>query len=316
MKPSHYFIHIWLTFVCISTQIAVAASLGIEPREIVLSDGQRFADATLFNLGEQPLMVRLELVDLAMTERGGVIELGQTASERSIPPGIDHPFAASLLRVAPRQVEIPPNGTHKIRILARGGRRPADGAYHTHLFMKIIPPLEEFTALADAAHPPSVTSEKPTGTGTTDEHAEVSMGILPIISIAHPVWLVRGDALEAQAQISNPVLDTDHAQGPAFRIRFDRTGTGRLKGDLALFARLEGHSEEVKIGEKRSVNINPEIRHLVTSLKLDEDAMEKANLDAPRLRSEDVSLRVQFTTTLPSGTANPVQSVIFTAFDL
>lgn len=297
------FLCIWLGLVTLFIQPVLAATLAIEPREIIFSAQEKFSDATLFNLGDEPVLLRLKLVDMAMTEDGGLVPLEPSRVDENPVPGADYPFASGLLRVVPRQITIQPNGKQKIRILAhhdlnRHGRKPTDGAYHTHLFLTVIPSLDEFTDLQNAAQPGEAT-ESPSAEGAPDKERQASIGIIPVMSLAYPVWFETGSGGDARTLISNPVLWLEEGTMPVVNVRIDRTGTGRLKGDLVILARRPGHETDIRIGQRTNVSIYPEADRIATSVRLDSKALADAGLTADSLAGDDISLRAQFTTTVP-----------------
>lgn len=326
-RAGHSQASIWFLLLLLFTRSATAASIGIDPHEIILSNGKPFTDATLFNFGKEPALLRLDLVDMAMTQDGTLAEVRRNADDERTPPGITSPFAARLLRVAPRQIEIPPGGTQKIRVMASRQSNLSEGAYHTHLFVTIIPSLQAFSNLANTADHLSSHSQQP-APGSSGTSRQASIGVVPIISIAYPVWFLKGVRHDASALISHPVLTRDKDANPSVTVRIDRSGTGRVKGDLAIFAQRAGHEQEIKIGERKNVNIYPEADHIITPVRLNPEAFVAAGLTAADLPAESVnkegvngrnlaerrtSLRVQFATTIPEQSANAIQSITLAA---
>ena len=294
----HIFLCIWLGLVTLFIQPVLAATLAIEPREIILSAQEKFSDATLFNLGDEPVLLRLELVDMAMTKDGGLVPLEPSKADENPVPSANYPFASGLLRVVPRQITIQPNGKQKIRILARHDRKPTDGAYHTHIMITVIPSLDEFINLQNAASPGKAT-ESPSAEGPPDKERQASIGIIPVISLAYPVWFEMGSGGDARALVSNPVLRPEDDTVPVVNVQIDRTGTGRLKGDLVIFAQPAGHETDIRIGQRTNVNIYPEADRIATSVRLDPEALADAGLTVDSLTGNDITLRAQFTTTVP-----------------
>jgi len=329
-----HFIMSLILVICLARS-GLAATIAIDPQEIKVSDREPFAQVTLFNFGEQDVVLRLGLTDMAMTASGGLTPL--TASEMAVKPapGLDHPFASSFLRVAPRQVTIPPNETHQVRIIAHRTNTLPDGAYHTHLFLKLIPSLQDFEEMQQSLN--LTTSDGNSSTEAADNtqaqttqaqttqaqttQAQTSIGIIPIISFAYPVWFNKGNSQDARAFISKPVLVQTDEDERIIQLRIDRSGRGQMKGELRVFVSRAGLGKEVELGDATPVNVYPEASSITTSLTLDSETLAAAgvtaqDLTADRLMKGDISLRVQFTRTVPGDSESPPQSIFVTGQNL
>ena len=287
--------------VILVTQKGLAASLGLSPGEIVVGPGQGYATATIFNRSDEPVLLRLSLIDMAMTPYGTL--KGVAANPGSTPGDVfaGDVFAADKLRVVPRQLQIPAGETQSIRILTRPGTLSLNGMFHTHLNIKVLPSLVEFSEHISAGA---------AGDGTPRGERQMNTSVMAVFNLAFPVWLERGPPSHATADMTDlePVIAPNGA--PAVSVMLHRRGGGRLKGNLALYYRPADGNADMLVGVRKKVAVYPERGSITVVTPVMPDLLKDAGLDASELAKGDGAFRIEFTQTFPETSSNDAISIM------
>ncbi len=180
----------------------------LSPTRIVLGGPLRAAQLTLVNNGNEPAVYRLSLIRMRMSEDGRLEEIAEPDSGES--------FADTLVRYAPRQVELEPGVVQTVRLQLRA---PADlpaGEYRSHLLIRAVPR--------------SLAAPAPRDTGARG----LAIELTPIYGAAIPV-IVRQGATEATVAIANARLMSATAGQPMRLVcSLTRGGTRSIYGDVVV----------------------------------------------------------------------------------
>ena len=170
-----------LSFVCFlvllaglspqSSRAQGAGDLVVTPTRVVFEDRTRNAQVTLSNRGAATATFRISLVDMEMTETG---EMRQVE-------GSPQSSAASLVRFAPRQIDIAPGAHQVVRLSLRKPADLADGEYRSHMFFRAVPPQSVGRSVAD---------------DTALQDNELQIQLIPIYGITIPVIVRQGQLQE------------------------------------------------------------------------------------------------------------------------
>lgn len=195
--------------------------LAVAPTRIVLEGRTRSAQISLLNRGTIPAIYRISVINMQMTENGEY--------KRVETSGIGEGHADTLVRHAPRQVELEPGKSQTVRILLRKPADLAEGEYRSHILFQAVPDP---------------------GTGQSVEMATkedgLSIRLIVVPGITIPLIVRQGD-LSATASISTASLSTANGN-PTLSLRIDRTGTRSLFGDIAVtYVKPDG--QEYVVGE-------------------------------------------------------------------
>lgn len=121
--------------------VHAAASLGFSPQRIVLKDNQRSTSLTLTNRGDTEAIFRISMTDVIYNPDGTVTQ--------TIKPPPGYPTARQLIRFSPRQVQLKPGETQRVRVLLKSPKRIADGEYRIHALMKQVPDANSSNKTSD-----------------------------------------------------------------------------------------------------------------------------------------------------------------------
>lgn len=207
-----------------------AGQLMVAPTRIVFGDRDRSATVNLVNTGDETTTYRIEFVNKRMTENGEFEEIDTPQ------PG-EH-FSDSMIRYAPRLVELPPGKSQTIRLMLRKPADLAPGEYRSHLLFKALPPESD----------KSIESL----TGQSDHF---TIQLTPVIGVTIPV-IVRHGKTEAQLSIDNLKLErsTNPSAPPVVAMSLGRQGNRSVYGDITVFFK-PARGEELVVGKARGVAV-------------------------------------------------------------
>lgn len=200
-----------------------AGDLVVTPTRIVFEDRTRSSQVTLANRGSATATFRISMFDMEMTDDGEMRE----AEPNTIPS------ATSLVRFAPRQIDIAPGAHQVVRLTLRKPANLADGEYRSHMFFRAVPP-------------------ESVGRSVTDETAlqdnELRIQLIPIYGITIPI-IVRHGALSFSSDISQAAYLPASGQLPErLEVTLNRSGNRSAFGDLvAHYLPVDG-GEEIMVG--------------------------------------------------------------------
>jgi hypothetical protein len=203
----------------------------IAPTRVELAPRQRSAELTLMNRGSKAGTYRLELVEKRMTDDGQLV---------AVPAGEPAPLsAASMVRFSPRQVQLAPGASQKVRLLAR---RPAGlpaGEYRSHLLIQTLPD-------------PGAAPEAP-GQGAD---ARLSVRLVTMAALSIPV-IVRHGETHLDLELTDLALAEPAAAGgpPRVRFRLERAGNRSAYGDVVVEWEPAAGGAPVALGAIRGVAV-------------------------------------------------------------
>jgi P pilus assembly chaperone PapD len=161
---------------------AMAQSLGdliVSPTRVVFEGRTRSAKVSLSNRGSESAVFRISFVEMMMTEGGQLVRVKDPTQAEMV--------ASSMIRYAPRQIEIKPGDTQVIRLSVRRSSDLADGEYRSHLYFRAVPPESSGR---------SVTED------TGGESGGLQIELIPIFGVSIPI-IVRSGELSASAGVAD-----------------------------------------------------------------------------------------------------------------
>lgn len=199
--------------------------LVVSPTRIVFEGRTRSAQVTLANRGSATATFRISLIDMAMDDNG---QMSQLSAEQT--PGTS---ATSMVRYAPRQIDIPPGATQVVRLSLRKPSGLADGEYRSHMFFRAVPPEGAGRSVTDE---------------TALQEGELRIQLIPIYGVTIPV-IVRNGQLSADAKLDHVALRDSTQDAPQqLEVEISRSGTQSTFGDLvATYIPADG-GEQIVVG--------------------------------------------------------------------
>ena len=231
IKPVLFFIALLI----MPAQLWASASQGviIAPTRVVFEGRDRSQIVRLVNPDSQPRRFRLSLVYIGMDDHG----------TRKIvdSPNSDEILAGNMIRFAPRQVTIPPDGWQTVRLMVRKPKGLAEGEYRVHLKLASIPNNEKAV--------PSESDKMPMSPG------KVGIKINIMMNVTIPLIIRHGDG-DVGVIPKKAILKSDIKTGGQFmEVELERTGSHSLFADVFLFADSDDRSNAVKLGEIKGITI-------------------------------------------------------------
>ena len=211
------------------------------PTRVVFEGNARTAAVTLVNKGSVSAAYRIGFVQMRMSESGEIRPITAPKSGEA--------FADTLVRYAPRQVELRPQESRTIRLQLR---KPADlppGEFRSHLLVQEVPR----TVVEEG--PLAVAGNDPVG---------VQVHMTSLFGIAIPVIVREGTT---SALVTFPDVRVSRGRNigePATAIvEMRRDGSRSVYGDLTLFYLADNGRRKV-VGIARGIGIyTPNHRRLV-----------------------------------------------------
>lgn len=150
---------------------AAGGDITVVPTRVVFKDGgAREATISLVNSGDEPALYRMSFLHYAQSKSDGMVEVTR-ATDRP-----DIRFADKMLRVSPKNVNLPPNVAQSVRIQYRMPPNLPRGEYRTHL---------AFTG--------SPSSAKPRTVAANAQRRPVKVALATAFRLAIPVLVWKGD---------------------------------------------------------------------------------------------------------------------------
>ena len=198
--------------------------LVVSPTRVELQGRDRSTTVTLTNRGSESALFRISLVAMAMDDKG------QLNTVEKVPDGML--TAESLIRYAPRQVNIPPGGTQTVRLVVRKPADLAAGEYRSHMFFRAVPPEDAGRAVDEKANQDGI-----------------SVRLTPIFGITIPV-IVRHGELDLKVGMSGfSVIPDEERKGKKLAFELSRAGNRSAYGDIKVEYVPAGGGTPVVVGE-------------------------------------------------------------------
>jgi P pilus assembly chaperone PapD len=209
-----------------------AQSLAISPPRLIFEGRKRTAEITLINRSPEAETYRIYFKQARMTEEGQL--------ENIVTPEPGGMYADALVRYAPRQVTVPPNGVQTVRLALRVPRDLPAGEYRSHLVFRSVPKR-------DAGNSVEASKLKPN---------ELLVQMIRIFEFTMPV-IVRHGQLTATTSLSDPRIEPGDKpkDPPQLVLMLHREGNRSVYGDLHITFVPAGGGEPTEIGLARAVAI-------------------------------------------------------------
>jgi hypothetical protein len=205
---------------------------------VMFEKSVRTSEVTLTNIGQNPATYRISLEFKRMTADGRLEEVtSPTESEK---------LTQSMIRYAPRKIELLPNQPQQIRISLRKPENLAAGEYRVHMLFRAVP--EE-----------SMEPLKP-----ADQEAEgIAIQLRPIYGISIPVIIRQGD-LQATPSLGSVKKKTIEEES-VLAVDIARTGNKSVYGALKVWQ--SGNKKPVSL--LKGVAVYPEISQRTIYMPID-----------------------------------------------
>jgi hypothetical protein len=237
-----------LFFIALLTfSFSVSGALLVNPKRIVLSDGERGAALDLLNEGDQLVRYQIFFEQKIMTADGAIVDLPEDKQN-----GV---YAKDMIRYSPRRVDIAGGGRQTIRIAARRPKDLVDGEYLSHLVFKEIPIKKE--------------REKKDGDET------FSVSINPVLKIAIPI-IVRKGELSAVAALKSPRFDIDDSKNGSVLFQLVGDGDASLYGDVEVFEIIDGEVRD-RVAYSKGVALYTNLEERLVRQRLNKPLSENAS---------------------------------------
>lgn len=236
------------------------AGLLLSPTRIVLENGARYVTVTVRNTGDATGRYKVELVDAAMDENGGIkiLEDGKR----------DEFSAIDLLSISPSSITLKPDESQVVRILVKKKEGLADGEYRSHLQVRMTEnDLDPVT-------------EKPNeGTG---------IAIKSKMTTVIPVILRNGQTTFTLAIDDAKVLFAggDNQQAPEVKINMSFAGNRSIIGDVKI-THIAPDGKETQLAFVQGLPIYRGVNKRNQTLSL--QSTDGVNLHVGRLRVDFLS---------------------------
>jgi len=240
--------------------------LAVAPTRVILEGRDRAAQVSLLNKGSATAIYRISIINMQMTETGEYHRIEET--------GVGGGYADSLVRYAPRQVDLAPGKSQTVRIILRKPSGLKEGEYRSHILFQAVP---------DPTVGQSVEMT------TKEEGMSIRLIVVPAITIP---LIVRHGTLDATASLSNLRLakgDATTGGLPTLTFRINRSGERSVFGDIAIAYRPPGSGEDYIIGEISQLAVyTPNAHRIVTlPLRIPENVTLSGGRIAVRFRARD-----------------------------
>ena len=191
------------------SHVALAQTKGliVSPKRVMFDPQTRVQELTLANRGSEKQKYRISIVNRKMLANGNLIE-AET-------PGDDEFFASDVLRYGPRQIELEPKQSQKIRVMSRLSAKNEDGEYRSHVLIQEIPKAEDAQSVVDGGQ------------------SQLGIAVQAIFGITVPVFIRKGD-LDADIKLSAPKV-VRNQEGAYVNVNVERSGTKSVFGTAKVF---------------------------------------------------------------------------------
>lgn len=252
------------------------AELLVIPIRVSFGPRERAQAVTLVNTSAKTNTYRMEWKYFRLTEAGGMVEVPEAQWPQKFK-------VSEMVRIAPRQVTIPPEGKQVIRLSLRRPADLADGEYRAYLSL---------TRLADM----SAVAQNPQGRGTG-----ISLGVNLNLNVPVVVRQGEGDAAARIGDVSFQPPSRLTSGKPAVRV--DLLGQDSIfspYGRLNIFWK-DPAGEEKLIGFVENAYIYPEIKKRTYTVPLNVSAVEGGSLRIEYIGIKEYENRVFDRKVVPVG---------------
>jgi P pilus assembly chaperone PapD len=222
-------VSILLTLMIASATPALAAGdLLVAPTRVMFERAVRTSEVTLTNIGTEPATYRISLEVKRMTKDGRLEDV-------AAPTDADK-LTQSMIRFAPRKIQLLPNQPQQVRLSLRKPEGLADGEYRVHMLFRAVPD--------EALEPIAPNAGDAQG---------ISINLRPIYGISIPVIIRQGN-LEATPSLGK-IQKSKVEDQSVLAVDIARTGNKSVYGALKVWQ--AGNKKPVAL--LRGVAVYPEV---------------------------------------------------------
>lgn len=205
----------------------------IAPTRVVFEGRDRSQIVRLVNPDSNPHSYRLSLVNIRMDDHGTRKIIDSPDSTEAL--------AASMVRFAPRQVTIPPEGWQTVRLMVRKPADLAAGEYRVHLKVASMP--DQQMTSNDESESPQV------------EPGKVGIRLDIVMDVTIPLIIRHGQGDVSVSPLKALYKPGTSAGGQAVEVALERSGSRSLFADVVLFSDQNNQSAPVPLGEIKGIAI-------------------------------------------------------------
>lgn len=225
--------------------VPVRANLNITPKRLTFSRGTRSGTVYVYNQGQVPAAVDIQVVDRIMLPNGEIIAAADAAERPELAPILARVKSAKPMVIAtPRRAVLAPGRgqTIRLRVVAPAAEQSAE--YRSHLTVTTMPPREVGLSAEEAS--------------AAEQSGRFAFNVTSLFGLSIPIIIRAGNA-SPQGNIANVQLQRPTAPGSpqTHSLNFDLT---RL-GQSSIYGNIEVRSkrERALIAFIRGVGVYPEI---------------------------------------------------------
>ncbi len=217
---------------------AGGGDLLVAPTRVVFEKATRTSEITLTNIGTEAATYRLSLEFKRMTSDGRLEDV-------STPTELEK-LAQSMIRFAPRKIQLLPNQPQQIRVSLRKPENLADGEYRVHMLFRAVP--------EESLEPIVPPKEEPEG---------IAIQLRPIYGISIPVIIRQGN-LQATPGLGK-IQKTSVEEQSVLAVDITRQGNKSVYGALKVWQ--SGMKKPVAL--LRGVAVYPEVTQRTIMVPID-----------------------------------------------
>lgn len=225
-------------------------NLTITPKRLTFDRSTRSATVFVYNQGNAPATVDVQLVERVMLPSGEIETLDQALADAATKPVVVRlRTARGLVAATPRRIALAPGRGQTVRLRVTPPPNADVPEYRSHLTVSTVPPREAGLTVDDAA------ARRP---------GELSLRLNAVFGLSIPV-IIRSGTPDVRADIRNVRLDEEliaragvATTDPTPIMAFDlaRLGGNSLYGNIEIRSASGGDD---LIGVARGVGVYPEI---------------------------------------------------------
>lgn len=236
-----------LAVMILASALPARADMLISPLRVLLDEQRDSASVILRNPSDGPRTYRLEWIEQQMSEDGVYrrYKEGETMA---------HSPASPYLRLAPRQIVVPPNSNQSVRVHYRPAPDMKPGEYRSHLLFRVVPEVSE---------PNSVTTMGGGEGVTLQLNMQLSMSI-PVV-VRHQLDTPPSVNLTGV----EPVPATEPGQSASLAVVLQREGVGSSFGRVVVDMQAAPDAPVERIGLADNISVFDDMaeRRLVLPLR-------------------------------------------------
>jgi fimbrial chaperone protein len=227
---------ILLLLVVVSCFTRVSANLLVSPTRVMFDEKDRTKDIVLINTTTQERSYRIEWAEKGVNTAGKYTDIleGQVDSA-----------ASEFIRYSPRQVTLLSGERQVVKLMLRRTRNMQQPEYRSHILFTALPLRE-------------------TEDDSNQEGMRIKLNVLTSYSL--PV-MIRTITPDISVKIDKIELKKGKNAQPVIQVELSKVGSSSASGNINVYFREDGQSEEKKVGILNGVNIFHESSMRLAELK-------------------------------------------------